>query len=366
MWSFILRRLLYSIPVYLGIIFFVMAMLRIHDPVYAYLGKNASVETIRVKRENMGLNAPLLPIGRFDASYSAKPWLKFTWERKGDAGPETTGIALYNPLESQYVQFLGRIATLDFGTQARPYYSWQYEGQNVGEKLRMAIPPTLSISIPELVITTIVSVTVGMISAYYRGRAIDRTLMFLVVLGMSISVLVFILVGHYVGTFWLKERLGHAVFASGGYFENGETWTPASWAFYCLLPVLIGVIIAIGYDTRFYRAVMVEECTRDYITTAMAKGASRPKIMFVHMLKNAMIPIITRMMITIPFLISGEFLLESYFRIPGMGNLLLTAIINKDFPVIQTFTAVLAALFILTNILTDVLYALVDPRVRLS
>jgi peptide/nickel transport system permease protein len=112
--------------------------------------------------------------------------------------------------------------------------------------------------------------------------------------------------------------------------------------------------------------VMVEECTRDYITTALAKGATTKKIMFVHMLKNAMIPIITRVMITLPFLISGSFLLEYHFRIPGMGKMLLDSITNKDFPIIQAFTAILAGLFILTNIMTDVLYALVDPRVRLS
>jgi peptide/nickel transport system permease protein len=111
---------------------------------------------------------------------------------------------------------------------------------------------------------------------------------------------------------------------------------------------------------------MVEESTRDYITTAIAKGATTRKVMFVHMLKNAMIPIITRVMITLPFLVTGSILLETYFRIPGMGKLLIDAITNRDFPIVQTFTAIFALLFIATNILTDVLYALVDPRVRLS
>ena len=111
---------------------------------------------------------------------------------------------------------------------------------------------------------------------------------------------------------------------------------------------------------------MVEETQRDYIITARAKGAGQAKIMFVHMLKNAMIPIITRIMITLPFLITGSILLEMFFGIPGMGRTLIFAINAKDFPVIQAFTAIFAAIFILTNILTDVLYALVDPRVRLT
>jgi peptide/nickel transport system permease protein len=190
---------------------------------------------------------------------------------------------------------------------------------------------------------------------------IDRTLMVLIVLGMSVSVLVFIIFGQYFGANWLKERFGLDWFASNGY-EPGI----GRWVYYCSLPVIIDVVLAMGYDTRFYRAVMVEETTRDYITTAVAKGASKPKIMFVHMLKNAMIPIITRIMISLPFLIGGSILLETQFRIPGMGRKLIEAITNKDFPVIQAFTAVFAAIFVVSNILTDVLYALVDPRVRLS
>ena len=133
-----------------------------------------------------------------------------------------------------------------------------------------------------------------------------------------------------------------------------------------LLPVMISVIVAMGYDTRFYRAVMVDETEADYITTARAKGASQTKIMFVHMLRNAMIPIITRIMITLPFLVTGSILLEQFFGIPGMGYTLLSAITNDDFPVVEAFTSIFAGLFILSLIATDILYALFDPRVRLQ
>src|SRR6185436_16426311 len=167
----------------------------------------------------------------------------------------------------------------------------------------------------------------------FRGGAVDRTLMLLAVLGMSVSYLVYVILGQYFGAALLNKKLGYELFAIQGYKPGIE-----HWAHFCALPVIIGVVVAVGFDTRYYRAVMVEETSRDYIATAKAKGATKPKIMFVHMLKNAMIPIITRVMITLPFLIEGSIVLESYFNIPGMGKTMIEAISHKDFPVIQTFT----------------------------
>ncbi len=317
--AYIFRRLLYNIPVFLGVILFVMAALRVHDPVYAYLGKNASPEQYEARKQEMGLDQPFY---------------------------------------RQYVSFLGKLLLLDLEEE-----SWEHKGVAVERLLRTSVIPSMSLTVPALAITTLLSVCMGMVSAFYRGRLQDKTLVFLAVLGMSVSLLVYIILGQYFGAYRFGEYLGkgNEWFAVSGY-EPGL----ANWPYYCLLPVIISVIVAMGYDTRFYRAVMVEESNRDYITTARAKGASRRKIMFVHMLKNAMIPIITRVMITVPFLITGSIVMEMYFNIPGMGRTLIQAVTSKDFPVIQTFTAVLAAIFIVTNILTDVLYALVDPRVRLT
>ncbi|MAG92620.1 MAG: peptide ABC transporter permease [Planctomycetaceae bacterium] len=317
--AYIFRRLLYNIPVFLGVILFVMAALRVHDPVYAYLGKNASPEQYEARKQEMGLDQPFY---------------------------------------QQYANFLGKLLLLDLEEE-----SWEHKGVAVERLLRTSVIPSMSLTVPALAITTFLSVCMGMVSAFYRGRLQDKTLVFLAVLGMSVSLLVYIILGQYFGAYRFGEYLGkgNEWFAVSGY-EPGL----ANWPYYCLLPVIISVIVAMGYDTRFYRAVMVEESNRDYITTARAKGASRRKIMFVHMLKNAMIPIITRVMITVPFLITGSIVMEMYFNIPGMGRTLIQAVTSKDFPVIQTFTAVLAAIFIVTNILTDVLYALVDPRVRLT
>ncbi|MCL4197448.1 MAG: ABC transporter permease [Phycisphaerales bacterium] len=337
MWSFILRRLLYNIPVYLGILLLVMGLLRVRNPVYAYLGKNADEKQIAQLEESFGLNDPFIV---------------------------------------QYGRFLWKGLRLDFGE------SWKYQGTTVREKLLASIPPSLSITVPALILTSVISITVGLMSSFYRGRWIDRLLVIAAVLGMSISFLVYIIFGQFFGAFLPKQMgLEWWPLEIGGSFDLWFSMSSFSvfglrvpypdinamtWVKFCLLPVLISVIVSMGYDTRFYRAVMVEECNRDYIITARAKGATKRKIMFVHMLKNAMIPIITRIMTTLPFLITGSILLEMYFNIPGMGRTLITAITDMDYPMIQGFTAVIALLYILSIILTDVLYALVDPRVRLS
>jgi len=325
MWAYILRKILYNIPVYLGIILLLMVLLRVNDPVYAFLGKSASPEQIQVKRHEMGLDRPFL---------------------------------------AQYRDFVWDILRMDFSQR-----SWEQK-RPVGQMIRKAVGPSLAITAPSLFLTAIISVTIGLIASFYRGRSVDRTLMLLAVLGMCVSYLVYIILGQYFGAYWPRKALGTSVFAvsvdatvgdEAGYF-----FVPANWVRFCMLPVLINLVVAMGYDTRFYRAVMVEEGTRDYIITAKAKGASKRKIMFVHMLKNAMIPIVTRVMITLPFLITGSILVEMYFGIPGMGRTLINAINAKDFPVIQAITALLAAVMIVTVILTDVLYALLDPRVRLQ
>ncbi|MDX9912637.1 MAG: ABC transporter permease [Phycisphaerales bacterium] len=325
MWAFIVRKLLYNVPVYLGIIAILMLALRVNDPTYTFLGKNATKDQQDRLRTSMGLD---------------------------------------DPFAVQYGRLLGKVFTLDFSED-----SWAQPGRSVRAIMISAIPKSLSITIPTLIIATFVSIWIALVAAYFRGRPPDKTLMILAVLGMSISYLVYILFGQFFGAFLPDQPGGIGTpFAITGYepWLLGEHADPWNWVTYCMLPVLIGVIVTIGYDTRFYRAVMVEETGKDYIVTAMAKGATKPKIMFVHMLKNAMIPIITRVMATLPFLITGSILVEVYFKIPGMGNELISAIKGNDFPVVQAFVAVFAAFFIVSVILTDVLYALVDPRVRLS
>ncbi|MEL6497634.1 MAG: ABC transporter permease [Planctomycetota bacterium] len=330
MWSYVVRRLLYNIPVYLGIILLVMAALRVNDPVTAFLGKNATEESYLAIQQNFGLDRPFI---------------------------------------AQYMDRVWNIVTLDFSAT-----SWEQK-RPVGEMIATAVPATAMITVPALVLTAAISILIGLVCSFFRGQWLDKTLMLLAVLGMSISFLVYIIVGQYFFGYQIGGDGGILPFDIEGYDVRLSTlnfWltspfeAAATWLQFCGLPVLISVIVSMGYDTRFYRAVMVEETGRDYITTARAKGATSKKIMFVHMLKNAMIPIITRIMISLPFLIVGSILLEMFFSIPGMGRTLITAIVAKDFPVVEYMSALFAAVVILTVILTDVLYAVVDPRVRLS
>ena len=326
MWAYIFRRILYNVPVFMGIVLLVMLALRVRDPVNGLLGKVKTEAEITAKRSELGLDKPFV---------------------------------------QQYGIFLGKLCTFDFEEE-----SWVNRGQTVGDIMYRCVGPSLALTVPSLLLTTLISVVIALISAWYRGRWLDKALVFCAVLGMSVSFLVYIVFGQYYAAAWLPQQIGMSPFAVSGYEpiarDGLATYWLRHWPNHCLLPVLISIIVAMGYDTRFYRAVMVEESGRDYITTARAKGASQSKVMFVHMLKNAMIPIITRVAITIPFLITGSFLLEVYFSIPGMGRQLLSAVVEADFPIVQAFTAVFAAVYIASNLLTDVLYALVDPRVRLS
>lgn len=324
-WKYIVRRTLYCIPVYLGILLLLMLILRVRDPVPAFMGKNASPEEIALKRAEVGLDKPFL---------------------------------------AQYGRFVTQLLTLDFSEE-----SWQQKGRTVGEIVGGGLGPTLALTAPALALTTLISVSISLIAAWFRGRLADRLLVFFAVLGMSVSFLVYIIFGQYLLGYSIRSDTW-APFAISGYesIRQAGSWAylTSKWPYYCLLPVLISVIVSMGYDTRFYRAVMVEESQRDYITTARAKGAGEWRIMFLHLLKNAMIPVITRVSISIPFLITGSFLLEMYFRIPGVGRALITAVNQADFPVVQTIGAAFAIAYLATNLLTDVLYAMVDPRVRLS
>ncbi len=352
MWAYTFRRILYNIPIFLGIVLLLMVLLRVNDPVYAQLSKNATEVEIAAKRVELGIDRPLLV--------------------------QFAEFMLPIRLDEEGVHWTGSV----FGFDDR---SW-YREDSVWNIVRPSVMPSLSLTVPALILSTFLSVAVGLVSAANRGRWIDRALVFFAVIGMSISFLVFIIFGQYFGAYWLTQAIGFELFAVRGYeaVAAPEVLDPDAgltirgwlnrynvpsllgWPKHCLLPVMISVIVTLGYDTRFYRSVIVEQSTSDYIRTARAKGCPERTVLVKHLLRNAMIPIITRVMITLPFVVVGSLLLEVYFSIPGLGQTLFTHVTNKDFPVTQTIVAVLAIIFIASNILTDVLYALVDPRVRLS
>ena len=172
---------------------------------------------------------------------------------------------------------------------------------------------------------------------------------------MSIPSLGYILFGQYILAYKMN------LFPISGF----DSSFAGRWE-YLLLPMLIWVALTLGYDVRFYRTALLEETNQDYVRTARAKGLSEPRVFFKHVLKNAMVPIVTNVVLEIPLLILGAFLLEGFFGIPGIGSITIDAINNSDLPVIKAMATVTSLLYIVGNIVTDVVYTLVDPRVKLK
>jgi peptide/nickel transport system permease protein len=190
--------------------------------------------------------------------------------------------------------------------------------------------------------------------AFYRGTYIDQWGLVVCVFLMSISMLFYIIGGQY-----LFGKLLRWFPISG--FENGDSW----WKF-IILPVVVGVISSLGSYVRFYRTIFLEETGQDYIRTARAKGLGEGTILFKHALKNAMIPILTNVVMSIPFLFMGTFLLEVFFGIPGLGSFTIEAIDANDFAIVRSMVFLSSILYIVGLILTDISYTLVDPRIRFS
>ncbi len=248
-----------------------------------------------------------------------------------------------NPFDSQLLFYLKQLARGDLG------YS-EYFKQPVSKLLADGVAPSLSLTIPIFLIGIIVSISLSLVCAFFRDTWVDRSLVLVSVALMSINYLVYIVAGQYV----LAYKMG--AFPVWGY----ESWR------YLVLPVLIGVVSGLGSNIRFYRTVMLDEMYKDYVRTAFAKGVSKPRVLFVHVLKNAMIPIITNVVIAIPFLYTGSLLLESFFGIPGLGYLGINAIMSSDIDVVRALVLIGALLFVAANLVTDLCYAAADPRVKLK
>lgn len=250
---------------------------------------------------------------------------------------------LNNPFDSQLLFYIKQLSRGDLGTS---------EGfkQPVSKLLLDGVLPSLSLTVPIFFIGVVVSIALSLICAFFRDTWVDRFLVLISVALMSINYLVYIVAGQYLLAY--KQ----------GWFP---VWGYESWR-YLVLPVIIGIISGLGANIRFYRTVMLDEMYKDYVRTAMAKGVSRPRVLFVHVLKNAMIPIITNVVIAIPFLYTGSLLLESFFGIPGLGYLGINAILSSDIDVVRALVLIGALLFVVANLMTDLCYAAVDPRVKLK
>ncbi len=248
-----------------------------------------------------------------------------------------------NPFDSQLVFYLGQIARFDFGMSSSL-------NQPVSRLLLRGMVPSLTLTVPIFLAGLALSVAISLLCAFFRDTPMDRLFVVVSVGLMSINYLVWIVAGQFVlGYRW-------------GWFP---VWGYASWH-YLLLPVIIGTVSGLGVEVRFYRTIMLDEMYKDYVRTAFAKGVSRTGVLFRHVLKNAMIPIVTNVVVAIPFLYTGSLLLESFFGIPGLGYLGVNAINSSDVDVVRAIVFIGSVLFVAANLLTDICYAWLDPRVKLE
>lgn len=310
-WNYILRRLLYLIPVLLGVcgLIFILFNVVAGDPTHLLLGKHASVQDMADLREQLGLNKSLM---------------------------------------AQYFDIVKSAFTFDFGR------SWSTKQQISSMILNGAIP-SLTLALPAFFLATLTSIIFAVIVAFYRGKGIDLFIRISCIAMMSISSLVYILIFQYL----LAYKWG--LFEISGY-EYGFP----NFLYYVLLPIIIWVILSLGPDIRFYRTVILDELYQDYVRTARAKGLSESSIMFKHVLRNAMIPIVTYTVIQLPFLLLGSLLLESFFSIPGLGSMIINALNSSDFPVLKAMSILSAIAYILFTLIQDIVYTVVDPRVKLQ
>ncbi len=309
---FIVRRILYGIPLLLGVTFisFLLMVYFGPDKTYELLGKNPTGEQINEVRHALGYDQPFL---------------------------------------LRYGSYLRELVTLDLGLS-------DSTGEAVASILTRSLPVSAALVLPGFVLGNIIGLMLGMLAAWHRGGWLDKVVMSASVVGMSVSFLV-IIIGLQI---LLCTPYGLNLFPVRGW----QVHDLSSYVYYVTVPTLALLLVTLGYNTRFYRAVMVEEIERDHILTLRAYGTAPFELLFKHVLKNSLIPVMTRIMFSVPFvLVSGSLLLESYFGIPGIGLVTFNAITSGDQPILKAVVGLTGVLFVLALMLNDMLYSKVDPRV---
>jgi peptide/nickel transport system permease protein len=253
---------------------------------------------------------------------------------------------------------IARITETVFFDKSLRLFAFQFgasdQGRNIGYDIRTRMWPSLAVQLPAFVIGLMVYVSFALLMAFFRATYIDTWGVVLCVLMMSVSTLFYIIGGQFVfGKLWSLVPIS----GYDGGFEAVK---------FLALPVLIGIVAGIGGSARWYRTIFLEEIGKDYVRTARAKGLSEVRVMFRHVLQNAMIPILTGVVVVIPLLFMGALITESFFGIPGLGSYTIDAISQQDFAIVRAMVFLGSVLYIVGLILTDISYTLVDPRVRFS
>lgn len=309
--AYLIRRLWQMIPTLLGVILLVFVIFNVFgaDPSTVLAGKFANKEKIETIRQSLGLS---------------EPW----WV--------------------QLQIFLRQVVTFDYGR------SWS-TNEPVTSLLLQRAPVTLTIMLQVWVLDALISILLAMWVAYRRGSLTDRSVVAICTAAMSISLLLYVVVGQYV----FGSVLGWfpvSGWAPGDLLTNLVRYAP--------LPVILILMVSVAPSLRLYRSFVVEETNQDYVRTARAKGASEHRVMLVHVLRNALVPIVTNVGMQLPGLLVGSFLIEKVFSIPGLGSEIVTAVSNNDFPVIKAITVYTAMITMAANLLVDLLYKRLDPRVE--
>ena len=323
--AYLIRRLLYAVPIVLGIVVTTFLLFFVankpEDMARKTLGQKATPEAVAAWVRAHGYDLPVF----------------FNAQEQGL--PQITSTLLFRKCARLVVFDLGRSDVTD---------------RDIGQEIRRRMGPSLAIAVPTFVLGMAIYITTALIIALCRGAYLDRWGTVACVLLMSISTLFYIIGGQFVFAKWLR------LFPISG-FDWG-----ASSAKFVFLPVIIGVVAGIGGSVRYYRTIILEEIEKDYVRTARAKGLGEGAVLFRHVLKNAMIPILTNAVMVIPFLFLGSLLMESFFSIPGLGSMTMAAIHAQDFAVIRSMTFIGAILYIAGLLMTDFSYTLVDPRITLG
>ena len=322
--TYIVRRILYGILILVGVnlltfvLFFTIStpddMARLNIG-----GKYITQQAIDEWKEQHGYNKPLL----WNAEAAGADKLKGTvfWERSI------------------------RLFVLDFGASDT--------GRDIGHEIATRIGPSIALQIPVFALTIFVSIVFSLVMVFFRGSYLDFWGVVLTVVLLSISSLFYIIAGQY-----MFSKLMRVVPISG--FADGLGLVK-----FLLLPVAISLISRLGYDARLYRAMFLEELSRDYVRTARAKGLSEQVVLFKHVLRNALIPVITNVFSIFPVLFLGSVVFESFFGIPGLGSYTIEAIGAQDFAVVRAMVFLGAILYVVGYVLADIAYTVADPRVRL-
>jgi peptide/nickel transport system permease protein len=325
MYAYILRRLVYAIPILIGVNLITFALFFVvntpDDMARIHLGaKHVTAEAIERWKAEHGYDKPLFYNGT------------------------ATGVARLT--DTLFVQKSLRLFVFDFGLAD--------DGRDIGREITTRMWPSLAIAVPTFVVGLGVYISFALLLVFFRATYLDLAGVVLCVALMSISGLFYVIAGQY-----LLGKLWHLVPVSG--YAPGLEGIK-----FLILPVLVGVVASLGDSSRFYRTLFLEEIHKDYVRTARAKGLPEWRVLFRHVLGNAMIPILTGVVVVIPRLFLGSLIVESFFGIPGLGSYTIDAIQAQDFAIVRAMVFLGSALYILGLLLTDLSYTLVDPRVRLE